>query len=186
MAVEKKTSTSAELQAASPHRLPGWVLGWFYATAAICTWDASFIILRPLSLPGGALHSLWKPYSLYIVVDQRYLDVNDPFVYGISLFNYAEVILNVITIFMHYRNSRHTIPLAFTVSTMTFWKTLFYLYGFSDLGGGGPFRVGNDGLEEFFLVVIPNGMWVLFPFLVMVLRLAAHHPCRAASGGSGR
>lgn len=151
-----------------PYQLPGWVLAWFYATAAICTWDASFIMLRPHTLPGGSLHTFWKPYSLYIGVDQRYLDINDPFVFGISLFNYAEVVMNIATIILHYRNSHHTIPLAFTVSIMTFWKTLFYFYAFTYLGGGGPYRVGNTLWTEFFLVVIPNGIWVILPFAVMV------------------
>ncbi|KAK7464012.1 hypothetical protein BaRGS_00037976 [Batillaria attramentaria] len=152
----------------SAFRLPGWVLGWFYATAAICTYDASFIVLRPHSLPGGKLAPIWKPYTLYFDVDQRYKDVADPFVYGISLFNYLEIILNIITIVLHYRSSRHTIPLAFTVTVMTFWKTLFYFYGFTETGGGAPYRIGNTAMQEFFLVVIPNGFWVVVPFAVMV------------------
>lgn len=40
-------------------RLAGWILAWFYATAVICTWDATFIMMRPYSLPGGSLASLW-------------------------------------------------------------------------------------------------------------------------------
>ncbi|XP_070197665.1 uncharacterized protein [Littorina saxatilis] len=151
------------------YKLPGWMLAWFYATAVVCTWDASFIILRPWTLPGGSLFPYWSPYSLYIAVDQRYKDVNDPFVYGISLFNYLEVALNVITIILHYRNSRHTIPLAFTVTVMTFWKTLFYFYGFSELGGGAAFRMGNTAWEEFLLVVVPNGIWIIVPFVVMAV-----------------
>ena len=52
--------TAADVSSAL-YQLPGWSLGWFYATALICTWDASFILLRPHSLPGGALFSFWKP-----------------------------------------------------------------------------------------------------------------------------
>ncbi|KAL8569286.1 hypothetical protein ACOMHN_029907 [Nucella lapillus] len=125
-------------------------------------------MLRPHTLPGGSLHTFWKPYSLYIGVDQRYSDINDPFVYGISLFNYVEVILNIITIILHHRNNRHTTPLAFTVTIMTLWKTFFYFYGFSQLGGGGPYRVGNTLWTEFLLVVIPNGVWIVLPLAVIV------------------
>nr|KAG5687267.1 hypothetical protein BaRGS_010254 [Batillaria attramentaria] len=51
---------------------------------------------------------------------------------------------------------------------MTFWKTLFYFYGFTETGGGAPYRIGNTAMQEFFLVVIPNGFWVVVPFAVMV------------------
>lgn len=40
-------------------RLPGWILGWMYTNALICTWDASFIMFRPHSLPGGAYSWIW-------------------------------------------------------------------------------------------------------------------------------
>ncbi|PVD34237.1 hypothetical protein C0Q70_05505 [Pomacea canaliculata] len=152
----------------SVYRLPCWILGWFYTSVTLCIWDATFIMCRPHSLPGGSLSFIWKPYKYYITVDQRYADVNDPFVFGISLFNCLEVILNIVTIILHYRSSRHTIPLAFTVSVMTFWKTLFYLYAFSDCGGGAPYRVGNSALQEFFIFVVPNGIWILVPFAVMM------------------
>jgi hypothetical protein len=52
---------------------------------------------------------------------------------------------------------------------MTFWKTLFYFYAFSEVGGGAPYRVGNGLWEEFLLVVIPNGIWILLPFLAMAV-----------------
>ena len=58
-------------------------------------------------------------------------------------------------------------PLALTVSGMTAWKTAFYLYGFTDLGGGADFRLGNSAASEFFLVVIPNGVWIGVPCLVV-------------------
>ena len=51
---------------------------------------------------------------------------------------------------------------------MTFWKTLFYFYGFSEAGGGAAYRVGNNGLDEFIWVVIPNGIWIILPFMAMV------------------
>lgn len=45
----------------TPNLLPGWIIGWFLFTAIICTWDASFIMLRPLSFPGQSLSSVWYP-----------------------------------------------------------------------------------------------------------------------------
>lgn len=174
----------ARPDAGPSYRLPRWVLGWFYTTAVVCTWDASFIFLRPHTLPGGKLFPFWRPYSMYITIDQRYKDQSDPFVFGISLFNYFEVVLNIIAIVMHYKNSPHTAPLAFTVSVMTFWKTLFYFYAFSELGGGGPFRVGNTFWEELLLVVIPNGIWILLPFMVMAALWSQMIPARNVTSAS--
>ena len=53
--------TAADVSTSAFYQLPGWSLGWFYATALICTWDASFILLRPHTLPGGVLFSFWRP-----------------------------------------------------------------------------------------------------------------------------
>lgn len=36
-------------------------------------WDAGYVLLRPLSMPGGKYHSpIWKPYALYGQVDYVY------------------------------------------------------------------------------------------------------------------
>ncbi|XP_033742920.1 uncharacterized protein LOC117329212 [Pecten maximus] len=146
-------------------QMPGWILIWFYSTAAICTWDASFIVFRPHSLPGGRLAYIWYLYKHYVTVDQRYADLKDDFVFAQSLLNYVEVVLNIIAIIMHYRKSRHTVPLAFTVTVMTFWKTVLYflMYLVSD-----TYRKNNTMVEHIFLFVIPNGFWIVVPFLVMI------------------
>ena len=43
------------------NKLPMWTRVWLFLSAVICTWDATFIILRPHSLPGGKYHQFWKP-----------------------------------------------------------------------------------------------------------------------------
>ncbi|CAG5117263.1 unnamed protein product [Candidula unifasciata] len=154
-------STSGKTQ------LAAWILIWFYITAIICTWDATFIMMRPYSLPGGSLASLWYLYKYYVTVDQRYMDTSDAFVFAQSLLNYVEVVFNIITIYMHYRSSRHTPTLAFTVSVMTMWKTVLYFLMFSELCTGGQYRTGNTFLQELFLVVIPNIIWIVVPLCVM-------------------
>ena len=68
----------------------------------------------------------------------------------------------------HYQQRRVTRPLAFTVSVMTFWKTVLYIAMFYELAGGRDFRKGNTLLEEVFLVLIPNGIWLLLPGLCML------------------
>ncbi|XP_052280201.1 uncharacterized protein LOC127877922 isoform X1 [Dreissena polymorpha] len=104
----------------------------------------------------------------YIHTDQRYNNVSDSYVYTQSLMNYAEVLLNIVTLFYHYRKSNLTKPLAFTVSVMTFWKTVLYIAMFYELAGGKDYRIGNTLLEEVLLVLIPNGIWLLLPGMCIV------------------
>ncbi|XP_063415244.1 uncharacterized protein LOC134697123 [Mytilus trossulus] len=148
--------------------LPTWILNWFYLTAIVCTWDASFILCRPHSLPGGAWDALWYLYKYYIVVDRRYMDEEDSFSRGISLLNVVEVVLSVLVILLHYQKSQHTRLMAFTVSVMTFWKTVLYFVMFTEYCGAGPLRVQNTIMQEIFIYLIPNGIWVVVPFLVMI------------------
>ncbi|WAQ99651.1 hypothetical protein MAR_024024 [Mya arenaria] len=153
--------------ARSTNRMPGWMVVWFYITAIICTIDASFVVFRPHTLPGGWLHKFFFPYRYYIYTDQRYGDVTDSYVFTQSLMNYAEVILNIITLFYHYQRARATQCLAFTVSVMTFWKTVLYIAMFYELAGGKDYRGGNTLLEEVLLVLIPNGIWIIIPAMCM-------------------
>ncbi|KAK3597696.1 hypothetical protein CHS0354_040072 [Potamilus streckersoni] len=145
------------------NKLEAWILKWFYSTAVICTYDATFCVFRPYTLPDGPLHAPWYPYRIYMKVDQRYKDTNDSFSFTVSLLNYVEVILNIITIVLHYRNNRYTKILAYTVCVLTFWKTVLYLLMYLELAGGKDFRRGNTPLQEFFVVLIPNGLWIVVP-----------------------
>ncbi|GFS00473.1 emopamil-binding protein [Elysia marginata] len=152
----------------SPNQLPAWIVAWFYATAVICTWDASFIVCRPYSMPGQSLAWIWYLYKYYVTVDQRYSDIGDAYVYAQSLLNYAEVLLNVIALIMHYRQSKHTVPTAFMVSVMTMWKTVLYFLMFSDLCTGSEYRRGNTLVQEIFILVIPNIFWISLPSAAMI------------------
>lgn len=67
----------------------------------------------------------------------------------------------------HYQSSRHTPTLAFMVSVMTMWKTVLYFLMLSELCTGGVYRVGNTALQEFFLLVVPNIIWIIVPLCVM-------------------
>uniref|UniRef100_A0A0B6ZC12 EXPERA domain-containing protein n=1 Tax=Arion vulgaris TaxID=1028688 RepID=A0A0B6ZC12_9EUPU len=164
---EEDVKGKVQTQPRDKMQLSGWMLIWFYSTTVICTWDATFIMLRPHSLPGGSLATLWYLYKYYVTVDQRYMDTNDAFVYAQSLLNYAEVIFNIVTIIMHYHCSRHTSTIAFMVSVMTMWKTILYFLMFTELCTGGAYRAGNTAMQEFFLVVIPNIIWVIIPLYIM-------------------
>ena len=69
--------------------------------------------------------------------------------------------------FQHYRRSCHTKAMAFTVSVMTFWKTVLYIAMFFELAGGKDYRQGNSWVQEIFIVYLTNGAWIVFPYLCM-------------------
>ncbi|RAL09890.1 uncharacterized protein BO97DRAFT_479751 [Aspergillus homomorphus CBS 101889] len=46
---------------------------WLFFSTPVVLWDASYVLLRPHSMPGHALHSpLWTPYALYGTIDYMY------------------------------------------------------------------------------------------------------------------
>jgi hypothetical protein len=46
---------------------------WLFISLPLVIWDTGYILLRPHSMPGGALHwPLWVPYELYGKVDYVY------------------------------------------------------------------------------------------------------------------
>lgn len=51
---------------------------------------------------------------------------------------------------------------------MTFWKTVLYILMFYELAGGKDFRAGNTLMEEIFIVLIPNGVWIVVPLVCML------------------
>ena len=68
---------------------------WLLISSIIVTWDFTFILFRPYSLPGNSLHYLWSPYALYIKIDLMYGDMKDIFVFVQAIFNILEILLNL-------------------------------------------------------------------------------------------
>lgn len=67
---------------------------WLALSVPLVIWDASYVLLRPHSMPGGRLHSpIWTPYALYGSID---------YIYGWPAFNArngftaAQTVMNVI------------------------------------------------------------------------------------------
>ena len=53
-----------------PNRL---TLFWLLVSLPLVIWDTAYVLLRPYSMPGGALHApIWTPYALYGTVDYIY------------------------------------------------------------------------------------------------------------------
>ncbi|EEQ83769.1 uncharacterized protein BDCG_00574 [Blastomyces dermatitidis ER-3] len=45
---------------------------WLCISIPVVLWDASYVLLRPHSMPGGSLHYIWSPYALYGTIDYIY------------------------------------------------------------------------------------------------------------------
>jgi len=58
--------------------------------------------------------------------------------------------------------------LAFMVSTMTFAKTVLYFLLSTSICGGEHYISHNDWNRMILLYIIPNGIWIILPFLCMV------------------
>lgn len=159
MANEKKVS------------MPSWVAWWQFITGIICIIDATYIILRPRTMKsqGGDLNWLYRPYNLYASIDYRYEDMEDCFVKGVSWMNLVEVVFNFVTLAMHIKGKAGlAVLLAFMVSTMTFAKTVLYFLLSTPVCGGQDFVNYSDLKKLIILYIIPNGIWVVVPFLCMI------------------
>jgi len=152
--------------------LPLWVRLWLLVSGLVCTWDATFILFRPHSLPGGKYHHLWKPYSIYVEVDKRYKDMGDPFVVAQSLMNLAEVVLCFVALTLPlFKAGRSTLLVTYSVSLMTLWKTVLYMLQYTELCGGGMYHSQNNAWTNFLYLWLPNGIWIFIPAAVCI-RLA--------------
>jgi len=168
------------------NKLPLWTSVWLLVSAVVCTWDASFIILRPHSLPGGKYHSFWKPYAIYIEVDKRYKDMADPFVYAQSLMNYVEIFLCFLALILSARNAGSAAAVAVCESVMTSWKTVLYLLQYTELCGGGAYHAHNDALTSFLYLYLPSGIWIVLPVAVVARLWGRIAQGKGAGGRRGR
>jgi hypothetical protein len=149
-------------------RLPLWMVIWLSISIPIVLWDVSFVLLRPASMPGGSLAFLWGPYAKYITVDHSYGDLHDPFVRAQAIISALEAPLGIGALILSFarRNRPLAALLAFAMSAMTSSKTALILM--IEVVSGGK-SVGHNALGDLVsLYLIPNGVWVIVPILVMV------------------
>lgn len=149
------------------HTWPSWMFWWNIISIVLLLWDASFVLLRPSSLPGGPLDFLFPGYSLYTEVDTSYGDMEDFFVPAQSLLNLFEVLLHTSALIMYTRENtrpRATI-IEFAASAMTCSKTVLYL---TVEACSGFARVTHNVKPETALLVwfVPAMLWVVFPFAI--------------------
>ncbi|KAK0711853.1 hypothetical protein B0H67DRAFT_493511 [Lasiosphaeris hirsuta] len=187
-----KTRTRATVTA-----VPGWshtpsllTLAWLAVSVPLVAWDTGYVLLRPLSMPGGSLHwPVWAPYALYGNVDHMYgfkqWNLNNGFTAAQSVLNVVESLAYVVYAALWVAHVRKTTAAAggsakaggltgrtgalavlvlFAGVVMTLSKTALYWLNESFSGFD---NIGhNEPLQLLFLWIIPNGLWLVFPAII--------------------
>jgi hypothetical protein len=141
-----------------------WV--WLTVQLVVVTWDLCYILLRPHTLPGGALATIWKPYALYSTIDLVYGVRNgefNAFGYGQSLMNVVENVFYLIGLYL-YRvrgNKNAAFVVWFGALVATFSKTV--LYSMVEIGDGNRNVSHNDWYTFVFLYIMTNNVWTVIP-----------------------
>lgn len=150
--------------------LPTWALVWIQASVLIVLWDASFVLLRPLSMENGPYESFFAPYKKYITVDKMYGHMEEDgtkfFIVAQSIINLVEITFLQIAVVLHLLKNPRCELVAFSASLCVMAKTV--LYATIEIVSGGRHTMHNGWVDLVFLYVIPNNLWVVFPFFVVV------------------
>jgi len=124
-------------------------LAWMAISLPLVAWDTGYVLLRPLSMPGGALHSpLWLPYKLYGEVDHMYgqkqWDAGNGFTSAQGTLNLIESLMYGAYLYLWWANAKPlparyggkmavsgragglAVLLGFSAAVMTVSKTLLY------------------------------------------------------------
>ncbi|XP_065885355.1 uncharacterized protein [Dysidea avara] len=145
-----------------------WPVVWFLLSGLLVIWDCCFVLLRPHSLPKGRFHHFFVPYVLYYEVDKAYADIENEFVWGQSWLNVVEVCLQFLTIYLIFARSSKAVLVGFLVSVLTFWKTVLYMIQYTEICNGGDRLSHVDIGNAILFFVIPNGFWLVFPFILII------------------
>ncbi|KAL5519782.1 hypothetical protein ACEPAG_1442 [Sanghuangporus baumii] len=147
-----------------------WISLWFLLTAPVIFWDVGFCFMRPRSFKGGDLHWIWKPYEIYQNVDLVYgveaFNRGDGFANAQSLMNVIETFLNLYYLYAQHISASPAAPLiGVATAVMTLSKTV--LYWAQEYFCGGCAIGHNDLSTLFWFWIIPNGLWLIFPSLII-------------------
>ncbi|KAK3903184.1 hypothetical protein C8A05DRAFT_43532 [Staphylotrichum tortipilum] len=168
------------------------LLLWLGVSLPLVAWDTAYMLLRPLTMPGGSLHwPLWVPYALYGEVDGMYgfkqWHLRNPFAAAQSLLNLVESLLYLLYLALWWSNGRQATPgarrsiggrlgaatalLGFSAAVMTVSKTILYWVleycsGWDNIGQ-------NDLYSLIVLWIIPNGAWIVVPSIFMIYGMGA-------------
>ncbi|KAF6805474.1 hypothetical protein CSOJ01_09473 [Colletotrichum sojae] len=151
---------------------------WLLISLPLVAWDTGYVLLRPWTMPGGALHwPLWVPYALYGEVDHVYgwkaFNARVGFTSAQGFLNAVETVMYLWYIWVYVSRGKVeggrkvvggqdgalAVVVGFSAAVMTFSKTVLYwaneyFSGFDNIGHNAP-------IDLLFLWIIPNGAWLL-------------------------
>ncbi|KAK7539088.1 hypothetical protein IWX49DRAFT_539652 [Phyllosticta citricarpa] len=183
------------------------ILYWLYISLPLVTWDASYVFLRPHSMPGGSLHApVFSPYKIYCDVDYNYgwpaWEDGRGFTAAQSLLNVAETLLYVAYLAIVLRapatgkspKARKVVQgsaagkaviIGFTAAVMTLSKTALYFA--NEYYGGWENIRHNDWPTLIASWIFPNIMWVIFPtYMTYYFGTEIARGLEAATGSSSK
>lgn len=84
-----------------------------------------------------------------------------------SSFNVVEIVLQLVYLALARAGSSFSTITGFTVSLMTFYKTvLYFAIAYNGNWATVPSVAAGDWSTLFWLYILPNGIWIVVPFLV--------------------
>lgn len=148
--------------------LPTLVNTWFVVTSIVVAIDAAFVLLRPATLPGGAL-SETQPFStwgIYAQNDKRYAALDDGWVVLQSYLNIGEVALQLAAVALSVAGATQAaVKVAAAVSLATLYKTVIY-FGM-EIAEGGKYTSHLTPVGLFVNVILPSSFWIIIPALIL-------------------
>jgi len=169
---------------------------WLFISLPLVAWDTGYVLLRPLSMPGGSLHwPLWQPYELYGKVDYIYgwkaFNEKNGFTAAQGTLNIVESLMYIYALYITYTYGKQTtaqkgakagflgprqvegkhgvlaLLVLYSAAVMTVSKTV--LYWMNEYYSGFDNIGHNSIIELLVLWIIPNGAWLVLPSYIIYL-----------------
>ncbi|KAL7920897.1 hypothetical protein ACQKWADRAFT_297021 [Trichoderma austrokoningii] len=178
---KSSSSKSSSPSSSFKHTPTTTTLIWLAISLPLVIWDTGYVLLRPLSMPGGSLHwPVWAPYKLYGEVDHIYgwkaFNAGNGFTSAQGLLNAAETLM-----YLYYiaawllsgskteggsrvlvgRGGARATLFGYAAAVMTLSKTVLY---WANEYYSGFDNIGHNPLNDLILLwIIPNGAWLVGP-----------------------
>ncbi len=144
--------------------LPKWIIIWLTLSMLINSWDVMYILLRPESFSGGKYAAIFMPYAQYIKIDPSYANLNNQFIKSLALMDIFQIAIGFLALcFNGFRKITFAILLAFSALLLTGTETVlvFALEAFDHF----KHVEHNSASVILFQYILPNSLWIIFPFL---------------------
>ena len=141
---------------------------WLFFSTLVVVWDASFLLLRPASMPDGPLGMGWAfAYRIYLAIDHSYADLANTTAEALAVMSVLEA-CGVFVALWADQGGRGRLAhlLAMVVVSLTSAKTMLFIL----IEGmhGWSYIDHNEWLPLLFGYVIPNGLWIVMPAFVAI------------------